>query len=962
MSRHPGKQLLNYLQSVLHGADKEADDELLRRFVDGGDEMAFTTVVRRHGPMVLRLCRRMLRHPEDAEDAFQNTFLALARNASSVRRRQVLASYLYGVAYRIALKVRRRQGRQKAMPLPLGELPRMDTVEGDALHETRAVLDEEVMRLPDRLHRPVVLCYFQGLTQDQAAQKLGWSLNTCKRRLEEARQLLGERLGRRGVGLSLALLPMLLSEATVSQVPPALVAATVEAARRVATGLSVLGAMGLTHGVLPSGRAKLWSALIALVLVVSGAAGLAMVLIGQPNEPNAPPALAVDHPAPTPVGVVDDPLRPQLPVAGRVLDANGRPMPFAAVWALVRRPFRPGEQGLRDEIVAQGRADEHGEFRLDVPANFPTWFPERRVTLVARSTGQAPLTTVVRLAEHGTTRVDLRLTGVARTVRGRLLRPDGIPAPGVHLRVIRLGDVARERVQGSVEDDGRDLGWPGPVKTDADGRFALHGIDPEQGVWLQVEDDRYAPDAFGVRGEDGPEIRLKPAQVLEGRILAADTGKAVAGLKLTVRAAGQYLMPSRYTVPDYLSLSSRILPPGSLDGMTGADGRFRLRPPAGAKTVIEIHPPPDSPYLAVSKEVAWPDGVVQQTLAVSLPRGVMVRGRVVDDNDRPVAGASVQFNSPSCGNPAYQPDVIQARYRIIVADKEGRFRLAVPTGPVQLLAQGPTHEYQSRVMHTWGLLLIRPVCWGWHNLSPRERRAYTQAEEVFDLKATDIPREVQLRLVRGKTVTGRVVGPDGRSVKSAVLLSGEKVSALRNATALPLPVREGRYELPGCALEWVYPVVILDAENGWGATVDLKADGEGPDVQLAPCGSARVRLVDADGRPLAGIGPQLALLTERSFSANNPPSKRLADGHYGFCYDPQHYSEDHPVSDGDGWLTLRALIPGARYTLIYTDIHGAMQVVPDFRVEPGEQLHLPDLRTRANGQRLNVDRNGGVGS
>src|SRR5262249_2173538 len=150
--------------------------------------------------MVLRLCRRMLKHHEDAEDAFQATFLALARNAAAVRRRQSLSSYLYGVAYRVALKTRPRQGRQKTQPVPLGEFSQTDTVDVDSLREARVILDEEVIRLPERLRRPVVLCYFQGLTQDQAARELGWSLNTCKRRLDEARKLLSERLGRRGLG------------------------------------------------------------------------------------------------------------------------------------------------------------------------------------------------------------------------------------------------------------------------------------------------------------------------------------------------------------------------------------------------------------------------------------------------------------------------------------------------------------------------------------------------------------------------------------------------------------------------------------------------------------------------------------------------------------------------------------------------------------------------------------------
>src|SRR5262249_25712213 len=152
----------------------------------------------------------------------------------------------------------------------------------------------------------------------------------------------------------------------------------------------------------------------------------------------------------------------------------------------------------------------------------------------------------------------------------------------------------------------------------------------------------------------------------------------------------------------------------------------------------------------------------------------------------------------------------------------------------------------------------------------------------------------------------------------------EKVSPLRNATVQPLPVRGGRYELPGCVAGRVYPVLFLDAVNGWGAAVDLTAGPDaGPKVKLARCGSARVRLLNAEGRPLAGRGLLPLLSTERSFPADQSPLEREEDAHMSVCYDPRHYPRDlDPVSDGEGWLTLPALIPGARYVLQYADVEG----------------------------------------
>jgi hypothetical protein len=161
-----------------------------------------------------------------------------------------------------------------------------------------------------------------------------------------------------------------------------------------------------------------------------------------------------------------------------------------------------------------------------------------------------------------------------------------------------------------------------------------------------------------------------------------------------------------------------------------------------------------------------------------------------------------------------------------------------------------------------------------------------------------------------------------------------------------LPVRQGRYEMPGCVAGQVYPVLFLDAVNGWGAALDLTAGSDtGREVKLARCGSARVRVLDAKGRPLPGRWPRLLLLTERSFASDKPPLERAADGHLSVCYDPRHYPID-PVSDREGWLTLPALIPRARYVLQYADVAGVLRHTPEFRVEPGEQLLLPDLAIR----------------
>src|SRR5262245_59707050 len=213
-----------------------SDRELVERFLATHDEAAFQAILHRHGPMVFRVCRRVLPSEQDAEDAFQATFLVLARAARTIRKQTSLASWLHGVAYRAALKARtsalrrRKHEAQAQAAATAAALP-----EEVSWKELRSVLDEELARLPEGLRAPLVLCYLEGLTQDEAAQHLGWSKITCRRNLARARAILGERLTRRGVTLSAALFAPLISEcAGPASLPPALVASTAEAATALA--------------------------------------------------------------------------------------------------------------------------------------------------------------------------------------------------------------------------------------------------------------------------------------------------------------------------------------------------------------------------------------------------------------------------------------------------------------------------------------------------------------------------------------------------------------------------------------------------------------------------------------------------------------------------------------------------------------------------------------------------------
>jgi RNA polymerase sigma factor (sigma-70 family) len=182
--------------------DDSSDRDLLARFLGRRDEAAFAGLVRRHGPMVLRVCRRVLRHEQDAEDAFQATFLVLARRARRVARPEALGSWLYGVASRVALKARSAAARRDRHERRAARTMDGPPAGGEGRAELRAVLDEEVSRLPDKYRRPVVLCYFEGKTYQEVARVLGWPAGTASARLARAREVLRGRLARRGLALS----------------------------------------------------------------------------------------------------------------------------------------------------------------------------------------------------------------------------------------------------------------------------------------------------------------------------------------------------------------------------------------------------------------------------------------------------------------------------------------------------------------------------------------------------------------------------------------------------------------------------------------------------------------------------------------------------------------------------------------------------------------------------------------
>jgi RNA polymerase sigma factor (sigma-70 family) len=290
MGAAPLHTLLGYIRRLGSDGADGGDGELVRRFAADRDEAAFTTLVRRHGPMVWSVCSRLACNANDAEDAFQATFLILARKAASLRNPESLGPWLYGVARRVALKIRHAVRRRQARECPAEDLPAPPD-EDRAWRDLRPLLDEEVGRLPEKYRLPFVLCYLEGVTNEEAARRLRCPKGTILSRLSRARERLRGRLVRRGVELSgVALATVLTTNAGPAAVPPPLLTDTVRTGLAFAAGSAGAGpAVSLASGVLHSmflTKVKMTvAALVALCVVGSGAG-----LLGRKADAGGPPA------------------------------------------------------------------------------------------------------------------------------------------------------------------------------------------------------------------------------------------------------------------------------------------------------------------------------------------------------------------------------------------------------------------------------------------------------------------------------------------------------------------------------------------------------------------------------------------------------------------------------------------------------------------------------------------------
>jgi RNA polymerase sigma factor (sigma-70 family) len=930
-----------------------SDVRLLERYVVHRDELAFEALVRRHGTMVLGVCRRVLNDPNDADDAFQAAFLLLARKARSIWVDGSLGGWLHRVAWRIALQVKADAARRSDRERRAAERTREAITSGLGWEDTAVVIHQEIDRLPERYRKPVVLCYLEDMTYQQAAAQLGWSEATIRGRLVRARDLLRVRLSRRGVTLAGVALGVagLAALGTAAPVPAALLRAAVRSARQLALGESAAAVSATTIALMKQAARSMmitrFKSIAAAALLVAALTGLAAVvaatgIAGDERMPAASPQVMKGDSAPA---VAVAPTRPgkgeTRSIRGRVLAPDGQPAAGAEVFVVVNLP-RPLTMSVEtSRTLGPARTDAEGRFLLEVPRKlFDNYC---MADMVAYRPGYAS-------GLHGSipdegTDVTIRLDR-ERPVRVHLLDLEGRPASRVRVRVAKLSKSRRpaSRAMGmamhgmamrsksgatvfltSAPD--RPLpGWLGMMIADEQGRLTIPGLARDEQVILEVLDDRFAVQRVRIgtgrgvaNGPAEPTFTLTPAHWLEGRVRLGESGPIATGATFLVIS---------HSKPEEDPQGIRIR------GQTDTEGRFRVNVPRCERHEVLVYPPGGSPFAFRRVEVAATQGV-SQPVEITLPRGVVVKGRVVESpSGRAVAGAILEYRPRRAGNPNFQKGAVADRggYEpTAVTGPDGSFRIGVLPGPGHLLVEAPESVYIAAETSDGAI----------KTGVPGGPRLYPDGLLAVDAPAgAEVEAAVTLR--RGKSLRGRLIDPEGRPAVDAGVVERGGLDSL--------PAGKGEFELAGLDPEKPVTVYFLDAENQLARIVTFsRPDFDRPvTVQLQRCGSARARFIDAQGQPFANArieeGPRPSIHLEMTFADRSPgnrdasPNLEIERTLVG-NFDSKHY--DPLVTDAQGWVTYPTLIPGATYRILAGEASWVTK--KQFIAEAGRTLELGEI-------------------
>ncbi len=888
--------LLCYIRrlAALPSGKEESDGALLDRFVTGRDEQAFTALVKRHGAMVLQVCWRILGNGTQAEDAFQATFMVLARKAATVKPRKALPAWLHGVARRVALKARTARIRcHEAGPL-LEALAdgRADPLAELSAREMLTIVDEEVQRLPERYRLPIIVCCLEGRSLEEAARQLGWTSGSVKGRLERGRAQLHDRLVRRGLTLAAALAAVEVSRVTASA---AVIAGLLA---RVISGALAFGAgQGTVTGVSASaaalaGRVGMAMAIPRLVMATAllltiAALGTGIALQRQSSEPAMPAQdtspraslAALPKPIPHPPGPFWDQSDIPIDVGGLVLDPHGKPLAGAELYVgySARHIFRRAmpenalaEQARPRSYPRRATTGANGRFRF----RFATseldagMLDDAKPAVMAVAAGYGPEWAEIGPSAAG----DLKLQVVDDLpVSGRVLNADRSPVAGAKLVVEAIysapvDDLTRF-LKGARMDGRRGAGraryretprpfLPMPMAGGVAavwGAIALRSLrskGPRLPRTLLNMTTRPAEEASRNARIYWPGFEYVASQVYTIRGVVGDEGthKPIGGVKITVIH-------------------------GNATARTGTNGRFEIvEYSKGTGFGLVALPESGQGYFAGQICVRPQGEAVESSQDLFLLRGVALSGKVTNDStEKPPKSAVVEYY-PLVGNPQGRRvscvNMIPASTAKVRPD--GSYSLAVLPGPgvigvvaspredyavadvtskewVDFLRQQPAH-FRPEALSALSSDLdpIVAIALGLGQPGALQINKY-HALALIDPSERALSEELDLPLRTAQTVQGTVLGPDGQPLTGVTVVG---LTAFREISEL---LEGASFTATGLNTHGSRELFFQHRGKKLGKVVTVRGNEPQPlTVKLEPCGKAIGRLLDEHGNAMPG--------------------------------------------------------------------------------------------------------------
>jgi RNA polymerase sigma factor (sigma-70 family) len=966
------------------------DGQLLAQFLGREDpvasEAAFAELVDRHGPMVLRVCERILGNSHDAHDAFQATFLVLVRKARLIRSRESVGEWLFSIARRVANRARgeamRRRHRLEDF---LGERRGARNLEAAPMPEPEpdySLLIAEIDRLPEWCRAPVVLHYFEGLSTEATAERLGCPRGTVLSRLARARNRLRSRIERRGKSLE-SVWPLGAAahhSFGSAAVPASLAQATIRAAGALALGGAAIESVvpaavaALSRGVLHTLALSRVRVAAGLILLTLAGVSIGLAATFRPTDEDGPTDSASDQANPQPVAAkrikpTIDEKASDLPVVfhGHVVDPDGRPVAGAKLYLDY---FRWSERDAAPPLRATSDAD--GRFRFAIAKSYfelPHLERWRTARVVALVEGYGPGGSDSDETDAGR-ELTVRLARDDMPIAGRLVDLEGRPVAGATIRVERIsgptsGDLtpwikaanAREGTSYDLEyrylkfDLSLNPNFPVPsrVTTGPDGRFTLRGIGRDRVAELRVEGETICTMEVAVLTRPGAsvkapilsrredpwiktyypanrlELTATPSRPIEGTVRDRDTGAPIAGA--TIRS---------YQLADLDLMNNHLI-----RTQTDAQGRFRMTGmPLGKGNEVVIMPPTDQPYLPSWQRL--PDLTVSQPLHVDLvlKRGVWAQGKVTDKLTGQPLSASIRYgaapDNPHLGEAPGLRGVPTNGDGTTATDNQddGTYRIAVlPGRGILAISVGEPNYPDPDPDERPDPIRYSPPIFGCGDASAE-----------IDVAPNAKGFTHNFALEPGRMLKGTVLDPDGKPLAGAQVyghggMGWPQTSADFTVFGLtrPRPRTIGRLlqvrsmESLGSLVLPEKPRTLLFQHEGkrLAGFTDVSWETKEPvEVRLQPWSVVVGRIVDADGRPRAGfeLYPQV-LDKPRAGDTISP------------------FWTYQIATDRDGRFRLNGIIPGLRHRLTFEDARGVRTgrgtIVT--AMKPGEERDLGDI-------------------